>query len=178
MDRPLGSATLPIRRTPPAGRTPSRSTMFAPMRRRRCSLWAERSRSSTIRTTPRLLPVSPRLMRSGFRADLAAESLLPSPESMGKRCRAPNPTLTYLVTSLQNYGNPLIPITVVSFVETLFKFTAGMCIRPGLRSAHGSGAGQPDYYRRPSASPRDRSDRPSRWMKSPRRSRESPVWSL
>jgi predicted phage baseplate assembly protein len=41
-----------------------------------------------------------------------------------------NPTLTYLVTSLQNYGNPLIPISVVSFVETLFKFSAGIVYDP------------------------------------------------
>ncbi len=41
-----------------------------------------------------------------------------------------NPTLTYLVSSLQNYGNPLIPISVVSFVETLFKFSAGIVYDP------------------------------------------------
>jgi hypothetical protein len=33
-------------------------------------------------------------------------------------------TLTRLVTSLQNYGNPLIPIIAVSFLETLFSLTA------------------------------------------------------
>jgi hypothetical protein len=35
-----------------------------------------------------------------------------------------NPTLNNLVASLRNYGNPLIPITVQSFVETLFGFSA------------------------------------------------------
>jgi uncharacterized phage protein gp47/JayE len=37
-----------------------------------------------------------------------------------------NSTLTSLVTSLQNYGNPLIPITVVTFLETLFSFSADL----------------------------------------------------
>jgi hypothetical protein len=35
-----------------------------------------------------------------------------------------NPTLANLVASLQNYGNPLIPITAQSFLETLFGLTA------------------------------------------------------
>jgi len=35
-----------------------------------------------------------------------------------------NPTLDYLVTALHNYGNPLIPIHVQSFLETLFRFSA------------------------------------------------------
>src|SRR6202042_847001 len=38
----------------------------------------------------------------------------------GEAPSSANPTLTYLVTSLQNYGNPLIPIAVTSYVETLF----------------------------------------------------------
>ena len=37
-----------------------------------------------------------------------------------------NSTLTSLVTSLQNYGNPLIPITAVTFLETLFSFSADL----------------------------------------------------
>jgi len=41
-----------------------------------------------------------------------------------------NPTLTYLVTSLQNYGNPLIPIAVTTYVETLFKFSAAVQYDP------------------------------------------------
>jgi hypothetical protein len=41
-----------------------------------------------------------------------------------------NPTLINLVTSLQNYGNPLVPITVTSYVETLFKFTANVQYDP------------------------------------------------
>ena len=35
-----------------------------------------------------------------------------------------NPTLANLVASLQNYGNPLIPITARSFIETLFGLSA------------------------------------------------------
>jgi hypothetical protein len=35
-----------------------------------------------------------------------------------------NPTLNNLVASLRSYGNPLIPITVQSFVETLFGLSA------------------------------------------------------
>jgi Baseplate J-like protein len=41
-----------------------------------------------------------------------------------------NPTLNNLVTSLRNYGNPLIPITVQSFVETLFGFSADVRYDP------------------------------------------------
>jgi hypothetical protein len=41
-----------------------------------------------------------------------------------------NPTLSNLVTSLQNYGNPLIPITVLSFVETLFGLSADVRYDP------------------------------------------------
>jgi predicted phage baseplate assembly protein len=35
-----------------------------------------------------------------------------------------NLTLSNLVTSLQDYGNPLIPINVVSFLETIFRLEA------------------------------------------------------
>jgi predicted phage baseplate assembly protein len=38
--------------------------------------------------------------------------------------------ITTLVTSLHNFGNPLIPITVQSYVETLFSFSAGLVIDP------------------------------------------------
>jgi hypothetical protein len=48
----------------------------------------------------------------------------------GEALSSANPTLTYLVASLQNYGNPLIPISVDSFVETLFKFSAGIVYDP------------------------------------------------
>ena len=48
----------------------------------------------------------------------------------GRRCRAANPTLTNLVASLQNYGNPLVPIAVRSYVETLFKFSADVQYDP------------------------------------------------
>ncbi len=41
-----------------------------------------------------------------------------------------NPTLANLVTSLQDYGNPLIPINAVSFVETLFSLQADLAYDP------------------------------------------------
>jgi hypothetical protein len=41
-----------------------------------------------------------------------------------------NPTLGNLVTSLHNYGNPLIPITAVTFLETLFRFSADVAYNP------------------------------------------------
>jgi len=41
-----------------------------------------------------------------------------------------NPTLNNLVTSLRNYGNPLIPITVQSFIETLFGLSADLRYDP------------------------------------------------
>jgi hypothetical protein len=41
-----------------------------------------------------------------------------------------NPTLGYLVTALHNYGNPLIPIHVQSFLETLFGFSADIKYDP------------------------------------------------
>jgi hypothetical protein len=44
-----------------------------------------------------------------------------------------NPTLNNLIASLQNYGNPLIPITVQSFIETLFGFTANVKYDPAFQ---------------------------------------------
>jgi hypothetical protein len=41
-----------------------------------------------------------------------------------------SPTLTNLVTALQNYGNPLIPITAQSFLETLFGLSADLQYDP------------------------------------------------
>jgi hypothetical protein len=41
-----------------------------------------------------------------------------------------NPTLSNLVASLRNYGNPLIAITVQSFVETLFGLSADLQYDP------------------------------------------------
>jgi hypothetical protein len=41
-----------------------------------------------------------------------------------------NPTISNLVASLQNYGNPLVPITAVTFAETLFGFSAAICCNP------------------------------------------------
>jgi hypothetical protein len=43
-----------------------------------------------------------------------------------------SPTLTNLVTSLQNYGNPLINITAQSFLETLFGLTANLAYDPAF----------------------------------------------
>lgn len=45
-----------------------------------------------------------------------------------------NPTLGNLVTSLHNYGNPLIPITAVTFLETLFRFSADIAYKPDYDS--------------------------------------------
>jgi hypothetical protein len=41
-----------------------------------------------------------------------------------------NPTLDNLVTALHSYGNPLIPINAVSFLETLFSFSADIKYDP------------------------------------------------
>jgi predicted phage baseplate assembly protein len=41
-----------------------------------------------------------------------------------------NPTLGNLVTSLQSYGNPLIPVTALSFLETLFQISADVKYDP------------------------------------------------
>ena len=41
-----------------------------------------------------------------------------------------SPTLANLVASLQNFGNPLIPITVLSFLETLFGLSADVLYDP------------------------------------------------
>ena len=41
-----------------------------------------------------------------------------------------NPTLGYLITSLHNYGNPLIPIYAASFLETLFRVSADISYDP------------------------------------------------
>jgi hypothetical protein len=41
-----------------------------------------------------------------------------------------NPTLANLVASLENYGNPLIPITAQSFLETLFGLSADIKYAP------------------------------------------------
>ncbi|ABF39854.1 conserved hypothetical protein [Candidatus Koribacter versatilis Ellin345] len=48
----------------------------------------------------------------------------------GEALPASNPTLGYLTTSLKNYGNPLIPITAVSFFETLFGLSADVKYDP------------------------------------------------
>jgi hypothetical protein len=46
-----------------------------------------------------------------------------------------NPTLAYLVTALQAYGNPLIPITAQSFLETLFRVEADVRCDPAYDPA-------------------------------------------
>jgi predicted phage baseplate assembly protein len=48
----------------------------------------------------------------------------------GAELTADNPTLTDLVTALHDYGNPLIPITVRSYVETLFGLSADLLYDP------------------------------------------------
>jgi hypothetical protein len=50
----------------------------------------------------------------------------------GAELQPGNPTLTNLVTSLKNYGNPLIPITAVSFLETLFGLSADVQYDPAF----------------------------------------------
>jgi hypothetical protein len=47
-----------------------------------------------------------------------------------------NPTLNNLAASLHNFGNPLVPVTVQSFLETLFSLSADLRIDP----RHDSGA--------------------------------------
>jgi hypothetical protein len=46
-----------------------------------------------------------------------------------------NPTLDNLITSLHKYGNPLIPIHAVSFLETLFGLHADLKYDPAYDSA-------------------------------------------
>ncbi|HKE97288.1 MAG TPA: hypothetical protein VKB34_23455, partial [Povalibacter sp.] len=46
-----------------------------------------------------------------------------------------NPTLDNLVTSLHNYGNPLIPIHVQSFLETLFSLSVNIKYDPAYDAA-------------------------------------------
>jgi predicted phage baseplate assembly protein len=46
-----------------------------------------------------------------------------------------NATLDNLVDALQNYGNPLIPIHAVSFLETLFSFSASIKYDPARDAA-------------------------------------------
>ncbi len=48
----------------------------------------------------------------------------------GSALTAGNPTLTNLISALQSYGNPLISITVQSFIETLFGFSADVMYNP------------------------------------------------
>ena len=43
-----------------------------------------------------------------------------------------NPTLTNLITALKSYSNPLIPVTAVSFMETLFGFSADVKYDPSF----------------------------------------------
>jgi hypothetical protein len=48
----------------------------------------------------------------------------------GAALQSGNPTLGYLVTALQNYGNPLVPLFVQSFLETLFGLAADVAYDP------------------------------------------------
>ncbi len=43
-----------------------------------------------------------------------------------------SPTLANLVASLRNYGNPMIPITAVTFLETLFGLSADLAYDPAF----------------------------------------------
>src|SRR5690349_23420048 len=45
-----------------------------------------------------------------------------------------SPTLNHLVTSLHNYGNPLIPIHAVSYLETLFSLEGDLVYDPAYDS--------------------------------------------
>jgi predicted phage baseplate assembly protein len=53
----------------------------------------------------------------------------------GSALPAGNPTLGNLVTSLHNYGNPLIPIHVQSYLETLFSVSAEVKYDPARDAA-------------------------------------------
>jgi Baseplate J-like protein len=53
----------------------------------------------------------------------------------GAALPAGNPTLSNLLASLQNYGNPLIPITIQSFIETLFGLSADLRYDPAYQQA-------------------------------------------
>lgn len=46
-----------------------------------------------------------------------------------------NPTLGQLVSALQAYGNPLIPIHAFSFLETLFSINADLTYQPGANAS-------------------------------------------
>jgi hypothetical protein len=48
----------------------------------------------------------------------------------GAALPAGSPTLTNLITALRSLGNPLIPITVQTYAETFFRFTAGLQYDP------------------------------------------------
>ncbi|HTB89319.1 MAG TPA: putative baseplate assembly protein [Steroidobacteraceae bacterium] len=51
----------------------------------------------------------------------------------GAALPAANPTLNNLVAALRNFGNPLIPVTAQSFVETLFGFSAELRYDPAFQ---------------------------------------------
>lgn len=46
-----------------------------------------------------------------------------------------NPTLARLISSLQEYGNPLVPIHAFSFLETLFSIKAELAYKPGANQS-------------------------------------------
>ena len=50
----------------------------------------------------------------------------------GAALEGDDPTLTKLVSALHGFGNPLIPITVQSFNETTFGFSAPRQYQPGF----------------------------------------------
>jgi hypothetical protein len=53
----------------------------------------------------------------------------------GSALPAGNPTLGNLISALHDYGNPLIPITAVSFLETFFNFSADLKYDPAYDAA-------------------------------------------
>ncbi len=87
-----------------------------------------------------------------------------------------NPTLANLVTSLQNYGNPLIPIIAVILPRDALRLLGRPRLRPRLRPTGGAGADHADPAQ-PTASPRAPSARASPPTRSPRSSRPSPASS-
>jgi hypothetical protein len=53
----------------------------------------------------------------------------------GSALPAGNPTLGNLISALHDYGNPLIPITAVSFLDTFFNFSADIKYDPAYDAA-------------------------------------------
>ena len=78
-----------------------------------------------------------------------------------------NPTLDNLITSLHSYGNPLIPINVRSFLETLFSLSADIEYDPAYDAKRCAGCRAAAVARRATALLRAPSDREFRSTRSP-----------